>query len=87
MKLTVYGSSACSACKTFLQMAKAQGHDPEYLLVDQDAAVAAKFHALNKPGRDLPVVVADEGKNQILTSGLFAGMALLKTLKKESTNV
>lgn len=79
--LTIYGSSACSACKTFLQMAKAQGHDPRYLLLDQDDRAQEAFQFLDVSSRELPVVVHETPMVRVVTSGLANAMKLLNSLK------
>lgn len=79
--LTIYGSSACSSCKTFLQMAKAQGHDPRYFLLDQDEGAREAFQKLDVSSRELPVVVHETKMLQVTTSGLANAMKLLNSLK------
>lgn len=79
--LTIYGSSACSACKTFLQMAKAQGQTPKYLLLDQDEKAREAFQKLDVSSRELPVVVHETTMVRVATSGLANAMKLLNSLK------
>jgi glutaredoxin len=80
--LTIYGSSSCSACKTLLQMAKAQGLDPVYKLIDQDDQARAEYDARSTTSRELPLAVLQGNTTRTETAGLQSCMSLLKAAKE-----
>lgn len=85
MSLTIYGNSSCAACKTLLSMAKAQGVDVEYKLLDGDDAVMAEFKQAAAGLSDrpnLPVTVWVRDGSLTTTQGLQAGMSILKLAKE-----
>jgi arsenate reductase-like glutaredoxin family protein len=82
VKLTIYGSSQCAACKTFLKMAQGQGIAPVYKLIDMQPQARAEYEALAFSGNQLPAVVATNDGVSLSSTGLQACMSLLKAVKE-----
>lgn len=82
MDMTIYGTSTCAQCKTFLSMAKARGIEPQYVLIDQDDAARATYETLAMGHRALPLVVVKKDTAQVITQGLQAAISLLKFNKE-----
>lgn len=85
MSLTVYGNTSCAACKTLLNMAKAQGVEVDYKLIDSSPEVLAEFRQAAQSLSDrpnLPVTVLQRNGVVTTTQGLQAGMSILKLAKE-----
>ena len=82
MKLTIYGSSQCAACKTLLKMAQGQGIEPQYLQIDTSPQAREEYEAHHFEGRQLPAAVAYTDTVSVAAAGLHACIPLLKLVKE-----
>lgn len=82
MKLTVYGSSQCAACKTLLKMAQAQGVEVQYLQIDASQQAREEYEAHHFEMRQLPAAVAYTEATSVAAAGLHACLPLLKLVKE-----